>query len=249
MTSPQISRDLIDQPLSLIFVNCILVLAGSFAIYLLCHWLGADAMELEWSELWMPEASLSGAIGSVWFIFAWAAGLSLLACLANARRPRAHEPGEIFWAGIWISAMAGFFEELAWRGFNFLSAMAIVTLVNWLTFGLSKWLYTELLGPVANWATLGYLEPQLLGGSWVIGAAILSANADFRNGHRYLGLFGYVNSWFIGMVMFYLVFHYGLLAAIVAHILYDLCIFTVRAIGASWQPQPTPITNLYRRTY
>jgi hypothetical protein len=39
-----------------------------------------------------------------------------------------------------------------------------------------------------------------------------------------------VNSWFLGMVLFYIMFHYGLLSAIIVHFIYDFIIFTIRAI-------------------
>ncbi len=48
---------------------------------------------------------------------------------------------------------------------------------------------------------------------------------------------GLVNAWFGGMVMFWLMFHYGLWTAIVAHILYDICVFTSRAIADYFRPE------------
>ena len=95
-----------------------------------------------------------------------------------------------------------------------------------------KWLYTAVLVPLANLVTLGALQPYLLSEttSWVLGAAIVTAAGAFRKAHEYLGYFGMVNAWFIGMVFFYLALNYGLITAIVAHILYDVIIFTLRAL-------------------
>ena len=109
--------------------------------------------------------------------------------------------------------------------------------LNLITFGLLEWLYTNVLVPVANWATFGALSEFLFHpASWVVGAAIISANGFFRDGHKGNGFIGWVNSWFIGMVLFYLMLNYGLWTAIVAHILYDVVVFTAVAIATSWQP-------------
>ena len=100
-----------------------------------------------------------------------------------------------------------------------------------LHFDLTEWIYVHWLVPLANWSTFHALQPQLMhSGSWVFGAAIVSASVSFRNAHKHLGFIGYVNSWFLGMVFFYLMFNYGLLTAIAAHFLYDAIIFTVEAL-------------------
>jgi hypothetical protein len=80
---------------------------------------------------------------------------------------------------------------------------------------------------MADWATHGMLHDLLYyihpGHTWfVVGAAIVSISIRFRDGHIYLGLIGWINAWFLGMFMFYLTFQYGLLAAILVHILYDI---------------------------
>lgn len=65
-------------------------------------------------------------------------------------------------------------------------------------FGLLRWLHVESFGPLADWATFGGLHDQLLGEPWFFGGAILMANAKFRDGHKYQGIIGILNSWFIG---------------------------------------------------
>lgn len=138
--------------------------------------------------------------------------------------------GEIFKKGMFISLNAGVFEELTYRWLAFSSAMVTSVFFNWITFGLYKWLMMTILVPIANWATLGYLEPQLLGTEWTIAAAIIVANGDFRSAHN-LGLLNKINAWFMGMLFFYMVFHYGIVSAIVTHVLYDCFVFTIVAIG------------------
>ena len=112
----------------------------------------------------------------------------------------------------------------------------MLAILNWIFFGfaglgLIELLQVHILGPIANWATLGLLERYIDNpANWLIGAALMSSNSMFRNGHRYLGWFGFINSWFIGMFMFYLLFKYGLVACIVVHFVYDLLIFFVRYV-------------------
>jgi hypothetical protein len=94
--------------------------------------------------------------------------------------------------------------------------------------GLVWLLYSFVLSPIADFFTFGILHEQLSGAdTWFVAAALLMANSQFRDGHKYQGLLGLVNSWFIGMYMFYLLFTYGLVAAIVVHLIYDLCIFAI----------------------
>ena len=88
-------------------------------------------------------------------------------------------------------------------------------------------------GPVVNFLTLGHLQPYLLGSlGWAVGAAIISSNGKFRDGHAYQGLFGWINAWFCGMFFFYLMFTYGILASIIVHFLYDILIFIVVYLDA-----------------
>ncbi len=144
---------------------------------------------------------------------------------------------EILTKGFFISLLAGTWEEIAFRFVYFLSAIVTVQIGNFLFFGflgfgIPEWFYLHVAGPIANFTTLGYLEPYLFfEGSWAVGAAILSANAFFRDGHKYQGVFGWINSWFGGMLFFYLAFNYGLLSAIFIHFLYDMICFATAALS------------------
>jgi len=114
-----------------------------------------------------------------------------------------------------------------------ISIGSAVFLNNWIISSVGahvpEYLQVHVFGPIANWFTLGLLESWLLTPSlWHIGAGMLAANGAFRDGHKYLGLIGFLNAWFIGMFFFYLMFTYGLVAAIVVHFLYDALIFFVR---------------------
>lgn len=100
-----------------------------------------------------------------------------------------------------------------------------------------KWLYEVLFQPVADWVTLGHLHPFLYStavppteDTWALGAGILAANGAFRDGHKYQGFFGYLNSWFVGMVLFWVLFTFGLVPAMVVHFVYDFLIFSTVAV-------------------
>ena len=66
-------------------------------------------------------------------------------------------------------------------------------------------------------------------GEWAVGAAVVSANIFFRDGHKYQGPFGVLNAWFIGLVMFWVMFTYGVWPAIICHFLYDFLIYATVA--------------------
>jgi Type II CAAX prenyl endopeptidase Rce1-like len=63
------------------------------------------------------------------------------------------------------------------------------------------------------------------GSASILGAAVISSNATFRRAHQQLGYLVVLNSWIIGIVLFWLMFNYGLVASIIAHIAYDLVVF------------------------
>lgn len=188
---------------------------------------------------WTYPTELLAGLASTWYIFAWAALLSSIVAIVLIRNqvPTPLRPRTLFIGGLLTSLRAGVLEELVFRWLLVLSAPVGITILNTITFGLVKWLHVHALLPLANWATFGILEPQLHASNGVMAAALLVVAAVFRNGHAYLGPFGFVNAWFLGMVMFYLVFNFGLITAIVAHVLYDAIIFSTLALSARFQPR------------
>jgi len=201
-------------------------------------WLVAkDAMVVSFAMPWQSRGSLLEGLGQVWFIFAWAVGVNVIWQIYHMAKSTSvpQNLGELFLKGIWLSVLAGFFEEIIYRWLAFLSAMVVVTFLNFISFGLAHWAYADVLAPLANIATLHALDPQLTSMGWVLAAAVVSVAASFRDAHEYQGFFGLVNSWFGGMVFFWLMFNYGLWTAIVAHILYDLCVTVVAHIMNVWR--------------
>lgn len=232
-----------DEYTGLLIIYTSLVLVLTYTVFAIFQgWYG---LSISFDDAWETKGSMLDGLIKVWPMFAWGAGTTLLFGLGAIirRKPREEEPGYTFVKGTWISLNAGFFEELLHRWMGLFGALFILKLVNTVTFGLTKWIYVHGAIPFANWITFGLLEPQLHSSQgWLFAAAILSANGKFQEGHKYLGLLGWVNSWFIGMVMFYLVFNYGLWTAIVAHIVYDLCIFWIEAAVSVFQPRD-PLRN------
>lgn len=190
-------------------------------------------------EFWTIKGSLWEATKTAWPLYLWGIGVTAISLLIKKDELRGENPIEIFLGGTVISLAAGVLEEMAFRWLIFFSAIVMIPVMDWLLLGFMglhwiKWIYVVVLCPVANFFTLGYLEHYLLNGyGWAVAAAIISANSDFRDGHRYLGPLGYVNSWFLGMYFFWVVFNHGLIAAMTIHFLYDFFIFCTVAFGAS----------------
>jgi hypothetical protein len=188
-------------------------------------------------EFWHIKGSLLDAVMNAWPIYLW--GISATALLAVFRSGVPDEdPGDILIKGTFISIRAGILEEIAFRWLIFFLAIIIIPAIDWALLGFMgvhwvKWL-SVFVASVANIFTLGYLEDYLLGGyGWVVAAAVISANSNFRDGHRYLGWLGYVNSWFLGMYFFWVMFTYGIIAAIFIHFLYDFCVFAAAAVATA----------------
>jgi hypothetical protein len=129
--------------------------------------------------------------------------------------------------------LAGIGEELVFRWIFFYCGIIVWTVLNFCLFGFAgsgipQWFFLHIAMPIADFATFGKLHSLLFAEySWVVGAAILSANGRFRRGHAYQGVIGWVWSWYIGMFLFLVMFKYGLFAAMLVHVLYNLMIFTL----------------------
>jgi hypothetical protein len=227
------SVDPLEVPWWLVFLGYVLAFLLVGVFYLILHAFWGEYVLLDFSDLNKTGLSFEG-LGRVWFIFVWALGMALLG-IKLAGRPQVDDTKPVAIAkGLWLSANAGFWEELIYRWLVFFGAMITLPFLNWISFGFFGWLYRDVLVPLANWSTFGALDHYLTDSSnWVLGAAIVSASISFRDAHKYLGLIGWVNAWFGGMVMFWLVLNYGLVTAIVAHAVYDAIIFTTRGAAST----------------
>ncbi len=224
----------------------IIVGLGSLLFYGFLHLFWDDRFLMDFADLGSQGRSLWEGLGKVWFIFAWAIGVNIVYGLDKIDLPNDTGTGFSDYAigGSWISLNAGFWEEIIFRWLMFFNAMVTAQFFNFLLggfintdYGFTKWFAVSVAGPVANFFTLGQLDGYLLGESnWVMATAIIVAAGKFRDGHKYQGAFGYVNSWFMGMVMFWLLLNYGLWAAIVAHIAYDATVYLTAGAMVSLRP-------------
>lgn len=209
-------------------------------------------------ELWDTKGSPSDWITSSWPILVWAIGVTSLCFLTRNHWKVNRKAGLIFAKGTLISVAAGVVEEICFRWILFLHFIVMAKVINFLLLGfiglgIIEAFQVYISGPIANFFTFGYLG-EYLGNptAWAVGVGILSANALFRNGHKYQGIVGFVNSWFIGMFMFILLFKYGLLACILVHFLYDFLIFFIqyvdmvieRRLGWATPPRRTALDRL-----
>jgi hypothetical protein len=125
----------------------------------------------------------------------------------------------------WFSVNAGFWEEICYRWLSFMSAMVLLPFFNAITFGLVHWLYTVIFIPFTNFITFGFMEPHLLTNNWVLGAAVVSAAATFRREHKDKNLVGKIIVWYGGIFLFWMMFSYGIITAMVVHAMYDFIVY------------------------
>lgn len=186
-------------------------------------------------EFWTVSGSLLDWLTSGKWLLIWGAVVTLVWCVYTHNEPRNNRYAErIFGQGIKLSIAAGIGQEILFRWGYLLSGIIMVQVFDYLLGGflfgngLLHLVYTNVLGPIANLTTFGTMSEFLVqSDAWAVGAGMLATNLAYRDGHKYTGKFGVLSAWFVGMAFFYFMFTYGLLAAILLHILYNLVIFGV----------------------
>lgn len=222
-----------------------IVAAFGLAIIWLVKSFWPENIPFDVMSFWNTTGSIKDWLTAAAPIFAWGVGVNIVH-LFRQNSGSANNPifarmvlptaTEVWIDGLKTSVFAGVFEEIYFRWIYFLTAMATVYFFNflffdWLGFGIPHWFFVNIWEPLADWTTLHYLHAHIFSEKgWAIGAAMLATNAGFRNGHKYQGFLGYVNSWFIGMFFFWIMFQYGLPVAILVHFTYDFLIFTCAAL-------------------
>lgn len=183
-------------------------------------------------KLLIPQGNYQQWLLAAAPVLLWGTGATAWAC---SRFPGtgefSFEAERALGKGILVSLRAGILEEICFRWILFLGFIPVLYFANQFCFWAfhiegPKVLFYGFYAPLADSFTLGFLHVQLTG-DWLIAASLLSVNFRFQDEHAYLGWVGYINSWFFGMYMFYMLFHFGLLACVLAHILYDLGIVVV----------------------
>lgn len=203
---------------------------------------------LTWGDVWMSSGKEPFEyIAMAWPLYLAGIVLNLVLSWNSIKAiPRTLRPdaGEFFLFGLFRSVFAGVMEEIGFRWLLFFSAMPFLVLSNFIFggfffdgWGLPRLLHYYIFAPVADFTTAGYLTDRLYTGSWYLGAAVITAASQFRDGHKHQGFFGWAWSWFAGMYFFWIMFNHGLLAAILIHTVYDIIIFTLAAIRIALQEQ------------
>lgn len=213
-----IARALIILPL-LIFVNWFW--EKPFAIDLWKYWI-------------FDQTAIQQALTASIPIFIWAAAVNtIVGCFISFEKSDLRNTNEILTDGFCISLFAGVVEEFLFRWLFLYSAMLATQICCFLFFGwISSWfelprlLYQYIIQPIMELVSFGSLN-WLWEYNWLISSSVVSANATFRDGHKYQGFFGWVNSWVIGFFLFWIMFTYGLPAAIVVHFTYDFIIYVI----------------------
>jgi len=203
-----------------------------FLIIQIALWYDKAALPFGIYEFWNTMGGLTDWVISSWPVLAWGSAVTAVGCLMTSNERWFNRNAETIFAARFVTSIrAGVFEEILYRWLIFLGSIVIAKMSNYFLFGFTAWFYLKFVASVANFFTFGALHNILFHeAGWAVGAGMLAANASFRNGHKYLGWFGFANSWFIGIFMFWLLFRYGLLACITIHFLYDALIFFVRYI-------------------
>lgn len=215
-------------------VKILKVLFVTLPLVLLIKWIWPDFIPFGVFDFWLWDRdSIVGGIEASSPIFIWAFVVTLI---FTSFQTLPGKPVYCLVRGLLTSVFAGIVEELIFRWVLFFSAIIAVQVINFLFFGflnsLFGWYWAELprlifwyvVLPVADFMSLHNFSGFLIGQGWIVGAAVISANAKFRDGHGYLGWFGLINSWYIGLFLFWIMFNYGLVAAIIVHFLYDAII-------------------------
>lgn len=210
--------------------NYLVSAAFSLVTIGLTYWLFPNVIPFSFLEFWkLDNNMILEGIKSSWIIFCWGAVVTLFICVFTRNSgSQNHDAEEMLGIGVLMSLWAGIVEEIVFRWIFFFSAIVALRFCNFFLFGLTEWFFNAIVGPISNIFTLGKISGLLyhpLG--WFIGAAIISANAKFRNGHKYQGWFGYIDSWFFGLFLFWILFKYGLPACIAVHFLYDIFTFVI----------------------
>lgn len=205
----------------------------------LVQWLRPQTIPFDFWHFWYFRGTVLEVLTLSWPIFAWGIAANIIHAIRTHNDKKINRNAEwMLVSGGLVSLWAGIVEEIVFRWLVFYCQIAFYKFFNllffgWLGFGLLQWIFTYITGPIADLTTLHYLHPYLFGGfGWAVGAAILSSNGKFRKGHEYQGFWGSVNSWFLGMFFFYIMFTHGILAAMLVHFLYDMFIFVVHYIDA-----------------
>lgn len=177
-------------------------------------------------KYWLMADNIPEAVLVSWPLFLYCIVLTIVTIAGNGKELR--EEDTELGKDIYKSVMAGILEEIGYRNLFIFTAMGFVVIINTITFGLVLWIWQVIELPVIDFLSLGYFHNVLYAFPAVFIAGAINANVGFRDGHKYQGLFGLVNSWYIGLYLLSVMLTQGLVIAILVHMIYDLIIAVMK---------------------
>lgn len=177
-------------------------------------------------KYWLMADNIPEAVFESWPLFLYCIVLTIVT-IANNRKELREEDTELG-QDIYKSVMAGILEEVGFRNLFIFTAMGSVVVMNTITFGFVLWFWQVVELPVIDFLSLGYFHNVLYALPAVFIAGAINANVGFRDGHKYQGLFGLVNSWYIGLYLLSVMLTQGLVIAILVHMTYDLIVSVLK---------------------
>lgn len=211
--------------------GCLIILAViALVIVQLAEWIYAESIPYDFFHFWKIGGSMTEAVKNSWPWLVWGSSMNLV--LYYSEKGHAPDKGaDYLSAGLVISTKAAIGEEISFRWFIFYAAILTAKVGNWVLFGfmghgIPEWFFDHAVGPLVDFVTFGWLHSILFSPEgWAVGAAVVATTGKFRDGHEYQGVFGWTNSWFLGLYFMYVMFHYGLPAAMAVHFVYNMTIF------------------------
>lgn len=196
-------------------------------------------------EFWQQNGQWQDWLIAGWPMLVWGIVISGISSLLTSNNRAENDNAEaLFLADFNTSVRAGVMEEIIFRWLLLMTAILATRISDFILGGFIfgrgfVWLLQSyIVMPVVNLLSMGMLSEWLSRPEcWFVAAAIIVANTKFRDGHKYQGPIGLANSWFIGLFLFHIMFRFGLPAAILLHLLYDVFIDVVRYVDRAAERQ------------
>ncbi|OGG08993.1 hypothetical protein A2154_01820 [Candidatus Gottesmanbacteria bacterium RBG_16_43_7] len=230
---------LIQLMRDVIWAVCALVPISIIAVV---RWLWPQVIPFHLFEFWAFKGPYDQLILMALGLLAVGFVINLPKLILTLNHPQMSQQAEtVFKFGFLISLRAGILEELVFRWLLFYSWMWILYLLNRIIFSAPELVYTHYFADILNATTARQLAPFFLSMAWNVGAAIGVSNGKFRDGHLYQGKTGVAIAYLVGFFFFYIMFHHGLVAAMIIHAVYDMFIFGLLYMDMAAERKILPI--------
>lgn len=159
---------------------------------------------------------LNWLFGTMAWLFIVAGGFGLLALAASV---------PLMWRDLTFAGILG-------RLFGALGLVAVMYALVTFQHEPMTHLYQKVFYPIISFVSFGLMEPVFTGDHQpLLVMGMISANFAFRDGHKYQGLIGWTNAWWMGCVFIFATLNYGLPVAIAVHAVYDILIMLLVYAG------------------